>query len=98
MQGGGGMGGATTLVGKGDDGQEHTVTLGPSWFLQGQAVSFKEGDQVQIKAHKAMFRDKEVIVARDLTTGDGTKLTLRTNEGSPVWDTTTMATTETGNG
>jgi len=93
-----GMGEASTLVVKGDDGQEHTVTLGPSWFLQGQAVSFKEGDQVQIKAHKAMFRDKEVVVARDLTTGDGTKLTLRGPDGVPVWDTTTTAAAQEGGG
>jgi len=92
--GGRGMGDATTLVVKGDDGQEHVVTLGPSWFLRGQAVSFKEGDQVQIKAHKAMFRDKEVIVARDLTTGDGTKLTLRNPDGMPVWDTTVASATD----
>jgi sporulation protein YlmC with PRC-barrel domain len=98
MAGGRGMGEATTLVVKGDDGQEHTVTLGPSWFLQGQAVSFKEGDQVQIKAHKAMFRDKEVIVARDLTTGDGTKLTLRSPDGVPAWDTTTTAANEQAGG
>jgi sporulation protein YlmC with PRC-barrel domain len=88
-----GMSEGTTVIVRGEDGKEHTITLGPSWFLERQALNFKEGDRVEIKAHDSMFRDRQVIVARDITTGDGTKVTLRGNDGIPVWDTSMPADT-----
>jgi sporulation protein YlmC with PRC-barrel domain len=69
------------------DGKEQVVVVGPAWFLQGQGVPLKEGDQVEVHGREMRFADGTTVVAREITVQDGNTLRLRDNSGMPIWDT-----------
>jgi hypothetical protein len=63
------------------DGTELYVELGPSFYWQAQDVTLNVGDVVSIDG----FFNGENIHAATVTTSDGGVLTVRTDEGEPLW-------------
>jgi hypothetical protein len=60
------------------------VALGPAKFLNDQKFELKRAEQVQVVGAKTNTRNGEMFVARQITSGDK-KLTLRNDQGVPVW-------------
>ena len=60
------------------------VRIAPVWFLDEQNVSFKENETVEITGSKMTDDDETFFVAGLITTSDD-KITLRDDEGFPLW-------------
>lgn len=88
-----GMSEGTEVTVATDDGQEQTVCLGPSWFIQSQSLALTEGDQIEVNAREVKFRDHTALIARDVTLPKG-RMALREETGAPVWDATSGASQE----
>lgn len=82
-----GMSEGVVLTVQGDDQREHTVVLGPTWYVQAQPVMPREGDDIEVHAREIHYRDGTTVVAREVTLKSGEKLTLRETNGRPIWDT-----------
>jgi hypothetical protein len=63
---------------------EVVVHLGPAWYMDEQKLSLKKGDTLEATGAKTTQDDKTVILAREVTI-NGKKMTLRDNQGFPVW-------------
>lgn len=87
---GNGMSEGVILTVQGDDRQQHTVVLGPSWFLQGQSATFKEGEEIEVHAREIRQGDGTMIVAREVVLNGGDRLELRDASGAPAWDAATV--------
>jgi len=66
------------------DSATYEVCLCPQKFLDMMELGFKKGDAVQVIGSKVKDQDRDVILAREITTGNST-LTLRDKKGSPAW-------------
>jgi hypothetical protein len=60
------------------------VALGPAKFLNDQKFDLRRADQVQVVGAKTNTRNGEMFLARQITSGSK-KLTLRNDQGVPVW-------------
>ncbi len=60
------------------------VRLCPNSFLKEFEVVFKKGDQLTITGSKVRVDDKDVILAREIESGNS-KLVLRDKQGVPAW-------------
>jgi len=60
------------------------VHLGPSWFMDQQALKPAAGDRVEVTGSRVDFRGTKVIIAREVKKG-GQVLTLRNSQGIPLW-------------
>jgi hypothetical protein len=60
------------------------VHLGPDWYVEKQAITFKEGDKIQVRGSRITFDGKPAIIAAEVTK-DGKTLQLRDANGVPVW-------------
>ena len=78
-----GRGTGTHLVVKTESGVNE-VHLGPSWYLKQQNCQFKKDDQVEILGSKVKFEGADVLIARQMKSGDKT-WTLRDAQGIPAW-------------
>lgn len=60
------------------------VHLGPSWFLDRQAVKVGVNDKVEITGSRITFDGKPAIIAAEVRKGDAV-LKLRDAQGVPLW-------------
>jgi DNA/RNA endonuclease YhcR with UshA esterase domain len=65
-------------------GETVEVRLCPNSFLKEFEVVFKKGDPLTITGSKVRVDDKDVILAREIESGN-TKLVLRDQQGAPAW-------------
>jgi hypothetical protein len=61
-----------------------SVHLGPAWYLENQDVKIEKKDRLEIKGSRVSFGGKPAIIASEVRKGDQI-LTLRDNDGFPVW-------------
>lgn len=61
------------------------VHLGPEWFIRHQQDKFTDGDRVQVTGSRVDLDGKPVVLATQVRMG-GRTLTLRNENGVPVWD------------
>jgi hypothetical protein len=61
-----------------------TVHLGPTEYLAGKAITFAEGDSVEILGSRVTIDEESVLLARQIKKGDQT-WTLRDESGRPLW-------------
>ena len=78
-----GRGTGTHLVVKTESGLIE-VHVGPSWYLKQQNCQFKKDDQVEILGSKVKFEGADVLIARQMKSGDKA-WTLRDAQGIPAW-------------
>ncbi len=60
------------------------VHLGPSWFIDQQAVKIAAKDRIEVTGSRVDFQGKKVIIAAKVKKG-GQVLKLRDAQGIPVW-------------
>jgi len=60
------------------------VHLGPSWYLETQAVTFAPGDKVEVTGSRVTYQGQPTIIAAEVKK-DGQVLKLRDAAGIPVW-------------
>lgn len=63
---------------------EVRVHLGPAWYMDEQKLALKKGDTLEVTGAQITQDDTKVILAREVTL-NGKKITLRDNQGFPVW-------------
>jgi len=80
---GSGRGTGTHLLVKTESGVME-VHVGPSWYLKQQNCEFKKGDPVEVLGSKVKFEGADVLIARQIKTGEKT-WTLRDAQGIPAW-------------
>jgi sporulation protein YlmC with PRC-barrel domain len=66
-------------------GEEHNVKLGPSWFLQRQDMTLRTGEEIAIEGRKIDMDGQQVILAQSARTTQA-GLWLRDEQGRPRWD------------
>jgi hypothetical protein len=60
------------------------VHLGPSWYLEKQAVTIAPGDKVEVTGSRITYQGKPAIIAAEVKKG-GQVLKLRDATGVPAW-------------
>lgn len=60
------------------------VHLGPSWYMEKQAVTFAPGDQVEVNGSRITYEGQPTIIAGEVKKG-GHVLNLRDAAGVPAW-------------
>jgi hypothetical protein len=60
------------------------VHLGPSWYVEKQAVALAQGDKVEVTGSRIMYQGKPTIIAAEVKKG-GQVLKLRDPNGVPAW-------------
>ena len=60
------------------------VHLGPSWFMEKQAVTIAPGDKVEVTGSRITYQGKPAIIAAEVKKG-GQVLKLRDATGVPAW-------------
>ncbi len=60
------------------------VHLGPSWYMEKQAVTIAQGDKVEVTGSRIMYQGKPAIIAAEVKKG-GQVLKLRDAAGVPAW-------------
>ena len=76
-----------------EDGRIHNVYLGPREYLDQHNLRLRSGDRVQITGSRATVNGRTVLVAREVQKEDR-RVTLRTPEGTPQWQTAQADRTE----
>lgn len=76
----------TMLVKNNESGGTAVVELGPSWYVDRQAVSIDIKDEVQVTGSKIMLNGRGVILAKLVQVGTDV-LALRRPSGVPYWRT-----------
>jgi hypothetical protein len=60
------------------------VHLGPSWYMEKQAVTIAAGDKVEVTGSRVTYQGQPTIIAGEVKKGDQV-LKLRDAAGVPVW-------------
>ena len=60
------------------------VHLGPSWYMEKQAVVFASGDKVEVTGSRITYQGQPTIIAAEVKKG-GQVLKLRDAAGVPAW-------------
>ena len=60
------------------------VHVAPLRFLQGNGVSFRKGDQIDVVGSMVMFEGHDAMIARKITRGNET-FAFRQANGRPLW-------------
>ena len=60
------------------------VHLGPSWYMEKQAVTIAAGDKVEVAGSRIMYQGQPAIIAGEVKKG-GQVLKLRDAAGVPAW-------------
>ncbi len=60
------------------------VHLGPSWYVEKQAVTIASGDKVEVTGSRITYEGKPTIIAAAVKKG-GQDLKLRDTNGAPAW-------------
>ena len=81
-KGGGGRGGIHVSVKT----QNETVSvhLGPSWYVEKQALKLAPKDQIEVRGSRVTLDGKPAIIAAEVKKGDQV-LHLRDQNGLPLW-------------
>lgn len=66
------------------EGETFLVHLGPSWYVDNQEEQIQSKDKVQITGSLVTLDGKQVLIAAEVTKGNGT-LKLRDANGVPLW-------------
>jgi len=66
---------------KTDQGNAHTVYMGPDWFVNNQKLKLSPGDSVVVKGKKIGFS----IIATEISKGDLTMKLRNEEDGRPQW-------------
>lgn len=61
-----------------------TVHLGPSFYVDAQALKLAKGDRVEVKGSRTTFGDQPVLLAQEVRKGSEV-LPLRDATGVPLW-------------
>jgi hypothetical protein len=61
-----------------------SVHLGPSWYVDQQAVKIAAKDRIQVTGSRVDFQGKKALVAAEVKK-DGQVLKLRDAQGIPAW-------------
>lgn len=62
----------------------YEVCMCPQKFLDEMELQIKKGDEVNVIGSKVKDGEKELVLAREITSGNNS-LTLRDKKGAPVW-------------
>src|SRR5262245_1196478 len=62
------------------------VQMGPKEFVANRGFKLKAGDMVTVIGVPAVLNEREVVVAREISTMNGV-LVVRDGMGAPMWDT-----------
>jgi hypothetical protein len=84
MGGGGGQGMQYRGVTLKTDQGSLMVHLGPGWFLDEKKFAVKVGDSVEATGSKVTLNNQPALIAREVKV-NGATLTLRDDQGLPVW-------------
>ena len=79
-----GMDASVSLLVKSGNGGVSVVEVGPTWYVDGQRVTYKTGDRVKVKGSKVMLGNRSVILAQRVTKNNRV-LYLRGEDGWPMW-------------
>lgn len=60
------------------------VHLGPSWYMEKQAVTIAQGDKVEVTGSRITYQGQPTIIAQEVKKG-GQVLKLRDAAGVPAW-------------
>jgi hypothetical protein len=60
------------------------VHLGPSWYVEKQAVAIAQGDKVEVIGSRVTYQGQPAIIAAEVKK-DGQVLKLRDANGVPAW-------------
>lgn len=60
------------------------VHVAPRRFLQGNGVSFSQGDRIQVVGSMVIYEEHDALIARTITRGDQT-FAFREPGGRPLW-------------
>jgi hypothetical protein len=60
------------------------VHLGPSWYMEKQAVTIAPGDKVEVTGSRVTYQGQPTIIAGQVKK-DGKTLQLRDGNGVPAW-------------
>jgi hypothetical protein len=60
------------------------VHLGPSWYMEKQAVTIAPGDKVEVSGSRITYQGQPTIIAGEVKKGDQV-LKLRDAAGVPLW-------------
>jgi len=60
------------------------VHLGPSWYMEKQALAIAQGDKVEVTGSRVNYQGQPAIIAQELKK-DGQVLKLRDAAGIPAW-------------
>jgi hypothetical protein len=61
-----------------------TVLMGPTRYLAEKAITFANGDSVEVLGSRVTINSQPVLIARQIKKGDDT-WTLRDESGRPLW-------------
>ncbi|MEB3291521.1 MAG: hypothetical protein VKJ24_00030 [Synechococcales bacterium] len=65
-------------------GEEVSVHLGPSWYLDRQPLKLQVKDSIEVKGVRFQRHDQSIVMAATVKKGSQT-LQLRDDQGVPVW-------------
>lgn len=80
-----GMSTGIHLIVKNDKGENVSVHLGPSWYIDNQDIQFMAGDVISVKGSTITYQNAPALIAMTVQKGDQT-LTLRDKKGNPTWN------------
>ena len=60
------------------------IYIAPNWFLEQQKTTFKVGDKIVVTGSRVTYEGKPLIICRDFKYNEQS-LTLRNENGIPVW-------------
>lgn len=73
-----------TVIVEDDQGAEHLVEFGPSWYVMGNNAAPMRGDEIRVSGYRPARSGDQRVIARDATI-DGESIALRDSDGVPRW-------------
>lgn len=80
-----GMSTGIHLMLKTEKGENISIHLGPSWYLDNQDIQFATGDAIIVKGSKIIYQNAPALIAMTVQKGEQV-LTLRDKKGNPNWN------------
>ena len=62
----------------------YDVHVGPTWYLTQEKYAFAKGDHLDVIGSKIKYQGADALIARQIKK-DGSTLTLRDDQGVPLW-------------
>jgi hypothetical protein len=73
------------LMVKSEKGENISIHLGPSWYIDNQDIQFVAGDAIEVKGSKITYQNAPAIIAMTVQKGEQL-LNLRDKNGNPSWN------------